>query len=108
MRHRRDHRHGGNPAGAGSEQLRRGCPDHPPPSLENLAKEPEWVTIPATGVVAGRGTGALDLARCIRSGGRPIASGELGYHVLDTMIGMDEAMTLGQTVAVTSTVDPCR
>jgi hypothetical protein len=69
-------------------------------------KDPEWVTIPAEGVVAGRGTGVLDMARCIRNGGRPMASGELAYHVLDAMIGMDEAMTLGQTVSITSTVDP--
>ncbi len=76
------------------------------PTLERLMNDPEWVTIPATGVVAGRGTGVLDMARCIRGGGQPIASGELAYHVLDTMIGMDEAMSGGQTVAVTSTVDP--
>lgn len=76
------------------------------PSLENLANAPEWVTIPSTGVVAGRGTGVLDLARCIRTGGRALASGELAYHVLDTMIAMDEAMTRGETVTVASTVDP--
>lgn len=76
------------------------------PTLENLAKAPEWVTIPSTGVAAGRGTGVLDLARCIRGDGRPMASGELAYHVLDTMIGMDEAMTLGETVTITSTIDP--
>jgi len=76
------------------------------PSFENLANEPEWVTIPSAGIVAGRGTGVLDLARCIRNGGRPMASGEVAYHVLDTMIGMDEAMRLGETVPITSTVDP--
>ncbi len=75
-------------------------------TVESLMKDPEWVTIPAEGVVAGRGTGVLDMARCIRNGGRPMASGELAYHVLDAMIGMDEAMTLGQTVSITSTVDP--
>jgi predicted dehydrogenase len=32
-------------------------------TVENLMQDPEWVTIPATGVVAGRGTGVLDLAR---------------------------------------------
>ena len=75
-------------------------------TVENLMQDPEWVIIPATGVVAGRGTGVLDMARCIRTGGRPLASGALGYHVLDTMIGMDEAISGGRTVAITSSVDP--
>ena len=75
-------------------------------TFENLYKDPEWVNIPPTGVVAGRGSGVVDMARCIRNGGRPRASGELAYHVLDTMIAMDEAINLGQTVAVASTVDP--
>ena len=38
--------------------------------------------------------------------GVPGPSGELAYHVLDTMSAMDEAISLGQTVAVASTVDP--
>ena len=75
-------------------------------TFENLYKDPEWVTIPPTGVVAGRGSGVVAMARCIRNGGRPRASGELAYHVLDTMIAMDEAINRGQTVAVASTVDP--
>ena len=75
-------------------------------TIENLTGDPEWVDLRATGVVAGRGAGVLDMARCVRNGGRPIASGELAYHVLDTMIGMDEAMTRGQTVTIASSVDP--
>jgi predicted dehydrogenase len=68
--------------------------------------DPEWVTVACEGVVAGRGIGALDLARCIRTGGQPMASGALAYHVLDTMIAIDESLTTGQTIEVTSTVDP--
>jgi hypothetical protein len=64
------------------------------------------VTLPATSVVAGRGIGVLDMARCIRNGGRPLASGELAYHILDTMIAIDDAIKLGQTVDVLSTIDP--
>jgi hypothetical protein len=37
---------------------------------------------------------------------RPLASGALGYHVLDTLMAIDEAITSGQAVNVTSTVDP--
>ena len=57
-------------------------------------------------MVAGRGVGALDMARCIRSGGCPLASGEVAYHVLDTMSSIDEAMMSGATVDVAGTVDP--
>ena len=35
-----------------------------------------------------------------------LASGELGLHVLDTMVAIDEAVTEGRTVAVDSRVDP--
>src|SRR3954453_13499761 len=38
-------------------------------------------------------------------GGTPLASGELGYQVLDTMVAIDEALTENRTVAVTSRVD---
>lgn len=77
----------------------------PRATLDELYLEPHWEVIPAAGVVAGRGIGALDLARCIRHGGKPLASGRLAYHVLDTMIAMDESMSTGRTVDVTSTVD---
>ena len=47
----------------------------------------------------------LDKARSIRTGSRPLASGALGYHVLDTLTAIDEAVTSGHAVEVTSTVD---
>jgi predicted dehydrogenase len=77
-------------------------------TYDDLFKDPEWVTIPSDGIVAGRGIGALDMARCIRNGGSPIASGELAYHILDTMIAMDESITSGRMIDVASTVDPIR
>ncbi|GAA2007390.1 Gfo/Idh/MocA family oxidoreductase [Nakamurella flavida] len=76
------------------------------PAAAARDEDPEWESIPITGVLAGRGLGVLDLARCVRTGRRPLASGELGYHVLDTLVSIDEAVTSGQTVAVRSTVDP--
>jgi len=33
------------------------------------------------------------------------ASGELAYHVLDAMLSIEESITKGQAVMVTSTVD---
>jgi hypothetical protein len=34
-----------------------------------------------------------------------LASGALGYHVLDTLMAIDEAVESSQTVKVTSTVE---
>jgi hypothetical protein len=36
-------------------------------SMEKLLAEPEWTIVSATGIVAGRGIGALELARQLRS-----------------------------------------
>jgi predicted dehydrogenase len=66
--------------------------------------EPEWHTVPPIGVEAGRGLGVLDMARAIRSGGPHIATGELGYHVLDTLVSIDESVASGRFVEVESTV----
>ena len=75
------------------------------PALEAMRDEPEWETVPTTGVLSGRGTGVLDLARSIRSGARPLASGELGYHVLDALMAIDEAVDSRHMVEVTSRVE---
>jgi hypothetical protein len=42
------------------------------------------------------------MARSIRTGSRPLASGALGYHVLDTLMAMDESVASGRTVDITS------
>ncbi|WDG17390.1 Gfo/Idh/MocA family protein [Microbacterium sp. Clip185] len=67
--------------------------------------EPSWETVAPVGVEAGRGLGVLDMARAIRSGGAHIATGRLGYHVLDTLVAIDESVQTGAAVAVASTVD---
>lgn len=61
--------------------------------------------LPADGHGASRGTGALELARAIRSGEPERASGELAYHVLDAMLAIEESLTKGQPVTVASTVE---
>ncbi len=63
-----------------------------------------WETVAPIGVESGRGLGVLDMARAIRSGAPHIATGEVGYHVLDTMISIDESVASGQFVEVQSTV----
>ncbi len=66
--------------------------------------EPEWEIVPPVGIESGRGLGVLDMARAIRGGGQHIATGDLGFHVLDTLVAIDEAVTSGETVRVRSTV----
>lgn len=64
-----------------------------------------WEDVPVTGAYAERGLGVLDLARAARTGGRPLASGDLAYHVLDTMVAIDESVRDGQVVEVESRVE---
>ena len=61
-----------------------------------------WQTVPPTGAPRGRGVGVLEMARGIRSGHQPLASGELAYHVLDAMLAVEESIESGLPVAVES------
>ena len=54
----------------------------------------------------GRGLGVLDMARAVRGGGAHIATGEVGYHVLDTMVAVEESVERRAFVEVASTVAP--
>jgi hypothetical protein len=45
------------------------------------------------------------MARAIRSGRKPRASGQLAYHVLDTMLAIEESIASGAPVEVASTVE---
>jgi len=62
----------------------------------------EPTVVPATGPVAGRGLGTLDIARSVAAGVPHRASGELAYHVLDTMAAITESIERGEPVAVES------
>ena len=70
----------------------------------NGSGDPDWELVPPVGVESGRGLGVLDMARAIRTGAPHIATGDLGFHVLDTLVAIDEAVTSGETVHVRSTV----
>jgi hypothetical protein len=63
-------------------------------------------TIPEQGAPSGRGVGALTIARTLRGDNLHIATGQLGYHVLDTMAAIEESAERHQFIKVTSTVDP--
>lgn len=63
--------------------------------------------LPEEGPLSGRGVGALTMARTIRAGGDlHIATGELGYHVLDAMTSIEESVRTQAFVDVESTVAP--
>jgi len=66
----------------------------------------EWIELEQEGVVVGRGMGVLDMVRAIAEGRPHVASGELGYHVLDVMLSAEESAERGEFVAVQSTVAP--
>ena len=58
------------------------------------AGDEDWTTIPATGPSQGRGMGVLDMARSIRAGVPHRATGDLAYHVLDTMVSISESIDI--------------
>ena len=55
----------------------------------------QGIEIEQEGVLVGRGLGLLDMARAIRDGRPHIASGELGFHVLDTLLAIEESAAFG-------------
>jgi predicted dehydrogenase len=68
--------------------------------------EQEWIEIEHAAVDVGRGIGALDMARAVAEGRSHVASGELGFHVLDILLSAQESAATGRTVTVESTVAP--
>jgi predicted dehydrogenase len=63
----------------------------------------EWVEIPPPGVHRGRGVGVLEMARAIRDGRAPRASGELAFHALEVMLAIEESIGTGLPVRIRST-----
>lgn len=61
--------------------------------------------VPPEGVISGRGLGLLEMARAIRAGRPHVATGRFGYHVLDTLLSIEEAVESRRFVPVASTLD---
>jgi predicted dehydrogenase len=61
--------------------------------------------IEAEGEERDRGVGVLEMARAIRAGRPPRASGQLAYHVLDIMLAIEESAASGRPVEIESTAD---
>jgi len=68
--------------------------------------EVEWTSFPAVGSSSSRGTGVLEMGRAIRVGRAHRATGELAYHVLDTMVSISESIDRHSFVEVESSVAP--
>ncbi|WP_442543615.1 Gfo/Idh/MocA family protein [Arthrobacter sp. KN11-1C] len=65
-----------------------------------------WTAIPARGATHGRGMGVLEMARSIRAGVPHRATGELGFHVLDTLVSISESTETGTFIDVDSSATP--
>ncbi|OLF13328.1 Gfo/Idh/MocA family protein [Actinophytocola xanthii] len=74
-------------------------------TLLHLPDQTEPAELEPRGHGASRGTGTLELARALRAGVPERASGELAYHVLDTLLAIEESIVRGDPVPVTSTVE---
>lgn len=62
----------------------------------------EWTDLPSVGPAPGRGAGPLDIARSVAAGVPHRASGELAFHVLDTMAAITESVDRGTPVGIDS------
>lgn len=77
-----------------------------PVTMANRAEPTHWEDVDVPQESYGRGAGALDLARCIRTGGTPVASGELALHILEVMAAIEESIRSGRMVEITSAAPP--
>ncbi len=73
---------------------------------DGMSFQQDWIEIEHEDIEVGRGMGALDMVRSIAAGRPHVASGELGFHVLDILLSAQESAATGQTVTVESTVAP--
>ncbi|PMC76965.1 Gfo/Idh/MocA family protein [Brachybacterium sp. UMB0905] len=64
--------------------------------------EQEWIEVPPAGPTTGRGLGLLDMVRAIAQDRPHVASGAVGYHVLDVMLSAEESAERGEFVRVDS------
>jgi predicted dehydrogenase len=80
--------------------------DGPTRLLREPGPDASWETIAPPGESRDRGVGVLEMARAIRAGRPPRASGQLAFHVLDVLLAIEESAASGQPVPVTSTAGP--
>lgn len=89
---------------SGDSQIVRYPVDWAPIPGQMTNPEPIVETYEAEGTVVGRGIGVLEMARAIREDGKHTATGDLAFHVLDTMLSIQKSAELGVALDVESTV----
>ncbi|MFH8293128.1 Gfo/Idh/MocA family protein [Streptomyces sp. NPDC018059] len=67
-----------------------------------------WRELPVRGRTDGRGLGVVDMARAVRGGGAPRASGALALHVLQTMTAIADSAAHSRFTPLTTQVVPPR
>lgn len=72
--------------------------------LDDVRPEQERIAVAQEGVVVGRGLGLLDMVRAIAEDRPHVATGELGYHVLDVLLAAEESAAGAGFVTVGSTL----
>ncbi|WP_438352410.1 Gfo/Idh/MocA family protein [Microbacterium sp. CJ88] len=73
---------------------------------DGMSFEQEWIEIEHDPIEVGRGLGALDMVRAIAADRPHVASGALGFHVLDVLLSAGESASTGETVEIRSDVAP--
>lgn len=68
------------------------------------AGDDEWTSYPAIGATSGRGSGVLEMGRAIRADQPHRATGQLAYHVLDTMVSISESIESHKFVELASSI----
>jgi predicted dehydrogenase len=66
--------------------------------------EQQWTEVEQKGTVVGRGLGLLDMVRAIAEDRPHVATGELGFHVLDVMLSAQESAASGEFTRVESSI----
>ncbi len=73
---------------------------------DGMKTEQEWIDVEQQGTVVGRGLGVLDMVRAIAENRTHVATGELGFHVLDVLLSAQDSAETGQYLEIDSTVAP--
>jgi predicted dehydrogenase len=66
--------------------------------------EQQYEIIAEEGPLSGRGVGALTMARTIRGQDLHVATGDIGYHVLNTMVSIEDSIDQHAFIDISSTL----
>ncbi|GAB2710393.1 putative dehydrogenase [Microbacterium marinum] len=73
---------------------------------DGMKTDQEWIEVEQQGTVVGRGLGVLDMVRAIAEDRPHVATGDLGFHVLDVLLSAQASAETGAYLEIDSTVAP--